>query len=231
MRRTIAVCLLLVSLMGASTVRRVPLFPAAGGSFCTPFEECDQFNTTNNPATGWTAGPSSGAWQTNGTQMVPPSGTFTALLNNAVAGTTTQYAIVKLVDGDEETGVFFRRTSGSGKYYRVYWTGTNVFWATHDSAAESFDNETAGCATSDFNDGDYMVALVTGTGTSTIVRVWNRGTTAPTAVPTTGDACTTLCCEFIDDMAVMANGGDRVGLYIYTGATVRRFDDFAAGGS
>ena len=237
MRRLLIALLFVFASLPVAGVNTVVVMrhAAAAGGFCTPFEECDEFNTTNNPATGWTAGPSSGAWQTNGTQMVPPAGSVTALLNNTVAGTTTEYAIVKIVEADDEIGVFVRRTSDSGYYYRLYWSGTQAFWAIHTSSDDSYNIETAGCGTTAFTDGDYMAALVTGTGTGTIARIWNKGQTAPTSAPTTGDACSTLCCEWTDDLGTSGNNyadsGDRIGLYVYTGSTVRRFDDFAGGGS
>jgi len=230
-RAAFAILVLLMTLTTSAAVKVIAIkhaeAPPAG--FCDPFDVCDQFNTTNNPATGWTAGPGSGAWQTNGTEMVPPTGTVTATYDTTVGG-ATQYAIVKIVESADETGVTMRRGNGEIYYYVMYWNGSGAYWAIRVNANDEYKTESADCATVAFNDGDYLAATVSGTGAgTTTVKIWNKGQTAPTTPPLSTDTCSTLCCTFTDDLTWVSDTGNQVGLYIYTGSTVRRFDDFAGG--
>lgn len=238
MRRPLLVSLILATFLFTEANPQVKILgrritAGGGGGFCSgSFQFCDAFNTTSNPATGWTAGPSSGAWQTNGTQMVPPSGSVTAFFNTATSGTTTQYAIVKIVESSEETGVFVRRTSGTGSYYRLYISApSTVWWANHASSNESFNQEVSCTIGTAFADGDYFVAVVNGIDGGTTAKVWNWGSSPPTTAPTISDTCGSNCCNFSTSLATVANSGNSTGLYVHSGATTRRFDDFAGGGS
>jgi len=150
-----------------------------------------------------------------------------------VAGTQWAMTKIDLSLGNVYGGLYFRSQNDATTYaYAVRYeeTGIDFRWRYCGGAANS--DVAASCVTigswlnHTLQDGDYYGAEITGTGTNTVVKIYDLGTTAKNYSnwATSNDGGTTLT----DDPAQAADTGRYVGYYSGAAGDIG-FDDFEAG--
>ena len=102
------------------------------------------------------------------------------------AAAATQYIKIKIANdsGGAYPGVAFGYTNPSSPYYNLYFLATEdqVEWGRFGSASEPTWASVSGVGSAvTVNSGDIFGITSTGTGTSTVVRVWRNPTGLPTA--------------------------------------------------
>jgi len=222
---------------------------SAPSGFCSgSFQFCDEFSGTLG---NFSVVPSGDTWTIGSGVTTAPNpvaaGANTSFLvySTLASGSTTEYVIAKLSDyvsGDQ--GIFIRgnSSSGSDKSYVVYYQGTNTFWSVVEYSTGNFNEDVGHCSLA-FSDTDYIGVSVTGTSSSTVMKVWKYASaSAPTAPPSDPPDCSwtagtgahtgagSVCDVANCTPTVPANDGTALGLYVNGDVAGRKFDDFAGGG-
>ena len=245
MRRLLIALLFVFASLPVAGVNTVVVMrhAAAGGAFCDgTFQFCESAfaDLTNFDATT-----AIGTWSVSGGHVVGPTSGVGMLFHDTAAGGATQYAIVRLDTLAGNQGVFLRGNSAGGFNYTVYRTSTVTYWSVSDNFATWVED--IGYCTIAWSAGDYMLASVSGTGATTIFKIWKE-TTMPTAAPsgtadctfTGGTGATSAGDGSAAECQIPANlcspvqacdTGTKVGIHCDTGASGANWDDFAAGGS
>ena len=225
MRRIAFISYVVLAVIVASAQQyNVPFRPraAAGGAFCDgSFQFCEESfaDLTNFDATA-----AVGSWSVSGGHLVGPTSGTGVLTHDTAAGGATQYVIVRFDAIAGDSGVFFRGNSAGGWRYKIYAVGGTTYWGVTESDG-SHHSDVESCSITWAND-DYLMATVSGTGTSTVVSIWKTAT-MPTAPPSAGPTCG----PFTNDPSAAANDGLQIGIFVDGGASGMNFDDFAGGGS
>lgn len=188
----------------------------------SPTTISEDFSGTDLSA--WTQ--QSGTWvlDTVNDNLDTPAGSG-LISHNTELDTVTQYASVKYVSSDFNayTGIYFRFDGNTSNYaYTVrYQNPTSDFVWRY---CTSYNCTTIGSSWPNvLDDGDYYGIEVEGTGTNTIVRLWDFGPSVP-ARGLWGPADHT----WTDNPSHVADTGKYVGLY--SGASdLATYDDFEAG--
>ena len=249
MRRLLIALLFVFASLPVAGVNTVVVMrhAAGGGAFCAgSFDNCDEFTQTADPPTGWTEVTGSSTWATNGTQLRGPtagSGGM-AILYSTVTSSADQYGIIQLAVNDFDTGMLLRSNGVSGFADSIYyWSsgGTPVLgWAEALWNGQAV-GDVARCDHT-MASGDYLMGLITGTGTTRVVSIWVTST-MPTAPPTTGadcvftpgTGCTGTNCYCNDTgnttgcTPTQSTAGTYAGAWTWDAATTRTYDNFAAG--
>ena len=170
----------------------------------------------------------SGTWSISAGQLQETAITDegTIRYTDAETPTISQYAKVKVVQFNEYGGLAFR-CAGSSYYYSVdfHVASGQCFWrvlsypATWDENVESHWDLS-------FSDNDTIGAEVTGTGNSTVVKIWkNPSGDTPSEWGSEG-------LNFTNNPTNAADSGKYIGIVDYNGAgETAIYDDFSGGSS
>ena len=134
-------------------------------------------------------------------------------------------------DGDTYPMIIFRYTNSTSPFYALEFDNSSVNWVRRSQIGGTNSQVNASGGTGSFGDNQRIGMTYIGTGDSTIVRVWNIGTSR--GLPTTADSWdgdSTPEATFTDNPASPVNTGGYVGLGSYQGSANQAFmDDFRAG--
>ena len=198
----------------------------------------DDFNRTDAdpPSGNWaeiTGGGTSWAIETNQMAQNALGSVNYAISYTTPCNTVTQYVCVLLVNG--EGGALFRYTgTANDGYYTVYAYGGdgNLYW--------SFNNHTgwvadigSGAAFEPGNN-NYVGMTIQGTGSGTIVKIWDLGTTPGRFTPTNKDNWETASdaadVTLTDDPGgSAADTGLRVGIGTFNNNAAHNYDNWTGG--
>ena len=201
---------------------------AGGASFS------DNFDRANNDSLGanWTE--AAGDQDITSNQLGAMTTGFAknlAIYSGTSCNTVNQYAKIKIVAGIAGfIHLVFRYTDSSSAYYAVEVENdgdSNCRWYYYPTAAGSGTEIAATTFTGGAN-GDTFGITLTGTGTSTEVRMWRNPTGAApdSAISWGGD--TTPDSSFTTDPPTPVNTGSKVGLQAFHNSA-NTLDDFSGG--
>jgi hypothetical protein len=129
-----------------------------------------------------------------------------------------QYGLVTIrtTGGNAYDGLCFRITDSSSPYYELVFQTFEqlISWNMYSNAADTTAEVLNAGQAVTINDTDAFGVTITGTGTSTIIRVWRNPTGSVTAADNwNGD--TTPDLTFTDDPASPVNTGNMAGFSLY----------------
>lgn len=193
---------------------------------------------SSDPATDWTKLGDGTTWNwDSGNENVDIAGAV-AIYDTCETSTVSQWVAAQNVTASGPAGVYFRSQNNELTYaYAVRWDNIWRFRYCGVNDAESCSDIAVSAAYS-LDAGDYFGVEISGTGTSTLVKVYDfGGGGVPARVSwgtcvygVYGTSIGSPSCSVENDQAdpgQVANTGKYVGLY--SGGASETFDDFSAG--
>lgn len=243
MRRFLSILIVLFAVSAVAQLRRTSFFPrahtisAGGGGGGTSFS--DDFNRADSDSLGanWTE--QTGTWDIASNELRCTEGVAYARATAIYSGTglSTANGYVRITIASSSTGTFypqiiFRYTSSGSAFYTMELqpAENHAIWGYCASAsADSSTIEDQASVTVDV--GDVWGITWTGTGASTVVRLWrNPSNTTPSAIDGWDSGGDTADFSFTTDPGTAVNTGSYVGLRSYQGAANNaKFDNLYAG--
>jgi hypothetical protein len=180
---------------------------------------CNAFSeTTWDNLDGWT---SSGGFTADSSNDELDYNTSGDSISNDTTTTNSNHCVLwQFKETDLDAVELGLRMPTSGNFYAIGWDYyyDEFYWSVYDTNGNWIgDNASAAGNTPD--DGDYISACVTGTGTNTVITYWDHGGSNP------GDCRSDWGAATItrdDDPDFVINSGTRVGILL---------DDWSGGGS
>lgn len=134
-------------------------------------------------------------------------------------------------DGDTYPVIVFRFTNSTTAFYALEFDNGSVNWFYRSQIGGSSTQINSSSGTGTFGDNQRIGMTFTGTGSSTVIRIWNLGSLADTpSAPDNWDGDTTPDVTFTDNPASPVDSGGYVGLGAYQASSNQAFmDAFFAG--
>lgn len=193
----------------------------------------DDFNRTDSASLGanWTEAAGDASISGNAYLLVTSGFGVITSVHNTSTGTTSQYVKATLSGADVVYPWFvFRYVDSSSGYYAVQFGSTgSIEWYYFANAADTTgDLIGSGTIGSDLT-GQTVGMTITGTGASTVLRVWLNPTNLPNPADN-WDGDTTPNVTLTDDPATPCDTGTKVGLGGQQNGNTVKFDNFFGGG-
>lgn len=208
------------------------------GAAPAPVSVSDDFNRSNSSSLGadWTEANGDMEVFSNTISNVSTS-TWVHIAHNTSLNTVTQYGKITLISENLTVGaaghggLVLRYTNASSPFYLVSVNsyGGTLDWSVVDDATHASSSTVQSTSTS-FASGDTLAVAVSGTGTSTVVRVWKNATgNAPDSGGTTWNSASPDH-TFTNDPSTAVNTGSLLGVAHYSHAgNGWRLDNFYGG--
>jgi hypothetical protein len=209
---------------------------AGGGGGAAAFS--DDFNRADADGLGanWTEAAGDGDIFSNTYRISSGSFANVTSVHNTSTGSLTQYVKVTITTaGAQYPWLVFRYTDGSSPYYTFQLDGNSadVSWYHFASAAASSGTEisTAVNLGGGAFSGQTLGITITGTGASTVVRLWRGCTGLPSAADNWNGDTTPSASWSVDPGGSSVNTGMLVGIGgQQSAADTNRLEDFFGGG-
>lgn len=204
--------------------------PAAGGGLAAFSDNFDRANSTTLGA-NWTEDDPDLDIFSNTLRIVDGGFAQTYAFHTTSCSTVNQYGQIEIAAEGGFPTMAFRYVNSSTEFYFMSFGAITVNWNHAASLAGAQTQINAASGTIAMSAGTILSVTITGTGNSTVVRVWDdvpSGTTPTSASSWNGD--TTPDATFTDDPGNPVDTGFLIGIggAQNTGNT-ERFDDFFGG--